>query len=85
MAVDAMVSQGFAGELVYIQIYQNEDREKGKKGKDETRRKQTEYSVVIYNSSHKSGHSSGLVRLRLKGSHGKIGLGATTRGKSTPR
>lgn len=51
MAVEAMVSQGFAGEFVYIQIYQNEDREQGE------RRKETKYSVVIYNSSHKSGHS----------------------------
>jgi len=67
MAVEAMVSQGFAGEFVYIQIFQNEDGEEGKRRKDEKtkRRKETKYSVVIYNSSHKSGHSSGLVRLRL--------------------
>ncbi len=29
------MSQGFAGEFVYIQIFQNEDGEEGKRRKDE--------------------------------------------------
>jgi len=43
MAVEAMVSQGFAGEFVYIQIFQNEDGEEGKRRKDEkTKRRKDE-------------------------------------------
>lgn len=64
MAVEAMVSQGFAGEFVYIQIFQNEDGEEGKRRKDEKRRN-TPWLYTIHPTNQ--GIPSGLVRLRLNG------------------